>query len=134
MIIHRFSRQVFNKCCENLVRKPTTHNCRNFIQLVLEQLKQLKFLVISISSNVLYCDDRRCEKFLEMKRNSCQPASSSSNPPLSTDPPSSANLFNLSLISETQMIVENSYVMDIESIDQSDYNDPRQTIFQNMLN
>jgi len=61
-------------------------------------------------------DARRSEKFLEEKKNSYQPAASastsSSNPTQSTDQPSPADL---SLISETSMIVENSDVMETES-------------------
>jgi len=61
---------------------------------------------------------RRHEEFLERKRNLAQPAaSSSSNPPSSTDLPSSAD--DVSLISETPMVVENNDIMDTESSDQS---------------
>jgi len=58
-------------------------------------------------------DARRREEHLARKRSSCQPAASSpSNPTQPTDPPSSADL---SVISETPMIVENSDVMETES-------------------
>jgi len=52
-------------------------------------------------------DARRRDKHLENKRN-LSPPSSSSNQPSSNDPQNSADLSNLSLISETPMIVENS--------------------------
>jgi len=60
---------------------------------------------------------RRYEEFLERKRNSCQPAASSSDPPPSQDLQSSADSSNLSSISETPLHVENTEDMDTESSD-----------------
>jgi len=60
---------------------------------------------------------RRHEEFLERKRNSCQPAASPSNPPPPPDLQTSADLSNLSSISETPLHVENTEDMDTESSD-----------------
>ena len=63
-------------------------------------------------------DARRREKFLELKRNSCQLAASSFPPPSSTDLKISADLSNLSAISETPMLIETSEDMENESSEQ----------------